>query len=77
MRMERRELVTLLGSATALFAVHLPSTILAQDGADWVTGFPREPVHVADWPAGRKVAASFVLDVETRVRPRPARPFGN
>src|SRR5712691_1796363 len=47
-----------------LFAVHLPSTTLAQDGADWVTRFPREPVHVAAWPAGRKVAVSFALFVE-------------
>ena len=29
-----------------------------------VTGFPREPVHVAAWPAGRKVAVSFALFVE-------------
>jgi peptidoglycan/xylan/chitin deacetylase (PgdA/CDA1 family) len=37
---------------------------LAQDATDRVTGFAREPVHVAAWPAGRKVAVSFVLFVE-------------
>jgi len=47
-----------------LFAVHLPSATLAQDRTDAVTGFPREPVHVAAWPAGRKVAISFALFVE-------------
>ena len=47
-----------------LFAVHLPSATLAQDGTDWVTGFPRDPVHVAAWPASSKVAVSFTLFVE-------------
>ena len=30
-----------------LLAVQLPSATLAQDGTDRVTGFAREPVHVA------------------------------
>ncbi len=47
-----------------LLAVHLSSATLAQDGIDRVTGFAREPVHVAAWPAGRKVAVSFALFVE-------------
>ena len=47
-----------------LCAVHLPSATLAQDGTDRVTGFPREAVHVAAWPAGRKGAVSFPLFVE-------------
>jgi allantoinase len=46
------------------FAVHLSSATLAQDGTDWITGLPREPVHVTTWPAGRKVAVSFALFVE-------------
>jgi peptidoglycan/xylan/chitin deacetylase (PgdA/CDA1 family) len=37
---------------------------LAQDGTDGVTGFPRDPIHVAAWPSGRKVAVSFALFVE-------------
>jgi allantoinase len=45
-------------------AAHLPSAAMAQDGADWVTGFPREPVHVTAWPGGRKAAVSFALFVE-------------
>jgi allantoinase len=48
----------------ALLALHLPSATLAQDGIDRVTGFAREPIHVAAWPAGRKVAVSFALFVE-------------
>jgi allantoinase len=46
------------------FAVHLSSATLAQDATDWITGLPRQPVHVTTWPAGRKVAVSFALFVE-------------
>ena len=51
-------------TAFVLLVVHLPFAALAQDGIDWVTGFPRAPVHVAAWPTGRKVAVSFALFVE-------------
>jgi len=54
----------LVARSVLLFAVHLSSATLAQEGTDWITGFPREPVHVAAWPAGRKVAVSFALFVE-------------
>jgi allantoinase len=47
-----------------LFAFHLPSGTLAQDGIDSVTGFARDPVHIVAWPAGKKVAVSFALFVE-------------
>jgi peptidoglycan/xylan/chitin deacetylase (PgdA/CDA1 family) len=47
-----------------LLAAQLPCAALAQDGTDRVTGFPRDPVHVAAWPGGRKVAVSFALFVE-------------
>jgi allantoinase len=53
-----------LAALVLLFATHLPSVALAQDGTDWITGLPREQVHVAAWPAGRKVAVSFTLFVE-------------
>jgi hypothetical protein len=36
----------------------------AQSRTDWVTKFPSDPVHVAAWPAGKKVAVSFALFVE-------------
>ena len=52
------------GAAAVLCASLLPFVTLAQDGADWVSGFPREPVPVAAWPADRKVAVSFALFVE-------------
>ena len=45
-------------------AVHLPAAAVAQDGIDSVTGFARDPIHVAAWPAGKKVAVSFALFVE-------------
>jgi allantoinase len=47
-----------------LFAVNFPAATGAQDATDRVTGFPRDPVHVAAWPDGRKVAVSFALFVE-------------
>ena len=47
-----------------LFTVHLPSGASAQDGTDSVTRLPRYPIHIAAWPAGKKVAVSFALFVE-------------
>jgi allantoinase len=35
-----------------------------QAADDWITGMPRQDVHVKSWPAGRKVAVCFVLYVE-------------
>jgi allantoinase len=54
----------LVAGLVLAFTVHLPSVTWSQDGTDGVTGFPRDPVHVAAWPAGRKVAVSFALFVE-------------
>src|SRR5260221_9810855 len=63
--MKRREFIALVGGAGGgLFAVHFPGPTLAQEGADWVTAFPRAPIPVAVWPAGRKVAISFALFIE-------------
>jgi peptidoglycan/xylan/chitin deacetylase (PgdA/CDA1 family) len=63
--MKRREFITLIaGAATVPFAVPPPSASLAQGGVDWITAFPRDPIHVAAWPGGRKVAVSFALFVE-------------
>ena len=44
--------------------VVLAAAAVAQDGTDWITKFPRAPVHVAAWPGGKKVAVSFALFVE-------------
>ena len=38
--------------------------VLAQSTTDWITGLPREPIHVKAWPGGKKVAVCFVLYVE-------------
>jgi allantoinase len=54
----------LVAGMALLFAVQLPAAASAQDATDPVTGFSREPVHVAAWPGGKKVAVSFALFVE-------------
>jgi peptidoglycan/xylan/chitin deacetylase (PgdA/CDA1 family) len=54
----------LIAAVAALLGVYLAPAALAQDGPDWITKFPREAVHVAAWPAGKKVAVSFALFVE-------------
>src|SRR5262245_47858265 len=53
-----------MAALVLLFTGHLPATTLAQDGPDWVTRFPRDPIRVAAWPGGKKVAISFALFVE-------------
>jgi hypothetical protein len=42
----------------------LPAAAGAQEAADPVTGFAREPIHVASWPGGKKIAVGFALFVE-------------
>jgi allantoinase len=54
----------LVAGTALLFAVHFPAATSAQDATDPVTGFAREPVHVAAWPGGKKVAVGFALFVE-------------
>ena len=56
--------VGIVAGVALLSAVYLASATLAQDRTDRVTGFAREPIHVAAWPAGKKVAVSFALFVE-------------
>jgi len=36
----------------------------SQNSRDWITGLPREAIHVKAWPEGKKVAVCFVLYVE-------------
>jgi peptidoglycan/xylan/chitin deacetylase (PgdA/CDA1 family) len=36
----------------------------ADPTVDWITGLPREPIHVNAWPGGKKVAVCFIFDVE-------------
>ena len=36
----------------------------AQDDTDLVTKFPRNPIRVAAWPGGKRVAVSFALFIE-------------
>ena len=44
--------------ATPLPEKNVPNT------SDWMTGLPREPIHLKAWPNGKKVAVCFVLYVE-------------
>jgi allantoinase len=54
----------LVAGLLLLLAAQPRNASLAQDATDWVTGFPRAPVHVSAWPNDRKVAVSFALFVE-------------
>jgi allantoinase len=55
-------LSTLVAVVALMFGA--PAAATAQETTDPVTGFPREPIHVASWPGGKKVAVSFALFVE-------------
>lgn len=54
----------LIVAAAAVLSLLLPPTVLAQQEVDWITKFPRTPVHITAWPGGKKVAVSFLLFVE-------------
>ena len=47
---------------TGLCLSTLPA--IGQTTTDWITGLPREEIHVKAWPGGKKVAICFVLYVE-------------
>ena len=58
-----------LGAAIKIIVVLIGLLISARPAAaenttDWITGLPREPIHVKAWPGGKKVAVCFVLYVE-------------
>ncbi len=53
-----------IAALACLMAAHFSGPVRAQDGTDWITKFPREPMPVAAWPGGKKVAVSFALFVE-------------
>jgi allantoinase len=63
-RAKVRHLSTLITAVTLVFGVQVPAAAVAQETIDPVTGFPREQIHVASWPGGKKVAVSFALFVE-------------
>jgi allantoinase len=53
-----------IAAMACVAAFLLPAIVLAQETTDWITKFPRTPVHVGAWPGGKKVAVSFALYVE-------------
>jgi allantoinase len=58
-----------LGAGRAVLLAFIGLLILAGPAAgasakDWITGLPRETIHVKAWPGERKVAVCFVLYVE-------------
>jgi peptidoglycan/xylan/chitin deacetylase (PgdA/CDA1 family) len=59
-----RSIRALLATLALIFPAFVLSAGIAQQTTDPVTGFPREPIHVASWPGGKKVAVSFALFVE-------------
>jgi peptidoglycan/xylan/chitin deacetylase (PgdA/CDA1 family) len=65
----RVERANILGGAAsillALAGLFMSSgPAFSQNTADWITGLPREPIHVQTWPGGKKVAVCFIFYVE-------------
>jgi allantoinase len=56
-------LCAVLALLTALLQLPAASAF-ADPATDWITGLPREPIHVTAWPGGKKVAVCFIFDVE-------------
>jgi peptidoglycan/xylan/chitin deacetylase (PgdA/CDA1 family) len=54
--------ITILLTLIGLFISTAPA--FSEIARDWITGLPREPIHVETWPGGKKVAVCFVLYVE-------------
>jgi allantoinase len=54
--------VNIILALVALLILARPA--VSQNSSDWITGLPREPVHVRAWPGEKKVAVCFVLYVE-------------
>jgi peptidoglycan/xylan/chitin deacetylase (PgdA/CDA1 family) len=63
-RRKVRRIPASIAGVALMFAAGLPASGAAQEATDPVTGFAREPIHVAAWPGGKKVAVSFALFVE-------------
>lgn len=58
-----RKLICALG----LLGLAVSTAAFGQTSKDWITGLPREAIHVKSWPGGKKVAVCFVLYVEVWV----------
>src|SRR5262249_14779893 len=48
----------------SLLGLLVSTAAFGQGSPDWITGIPREPIHIKAWPGGKKVAVCFVLYVE-------------
>ncbi len=53
-----------LASLVLALGLVLAAPAVSQEAQDWITGLPRQAVHVSSWPGGKKVAVCFVLYVE-------------
>jgi len=61
----RRGLVATTSLLLALIGLLVSAgQAISENASDWITGLPREPIHVQAWPGGKKVAVCFVLYVE-------------
>src|ERR1700687_2196093 len=61
-RGQRGGLAAVVLALIALIISRRPAA--SQSTPDWITGLPREPIHVQSWPGGKKVAVCFIFDVE-------------
>jgi peptidoglycan/xylan/chitin deacetylase (PgdA/CDA1 family) len=53
-----------LMTGVALIGFLLSASTAVAQTKDWITGLPRDAIHVAQWPGGKKIAVCFVLYVE-------------
>jgi hypothetical protein len=54
-RAKARPIPAFLAMLAFFVAPLFAGAVKAQEEADPVTGFAREPIHVASWPGGKKV----------------------
>ena len=62
--MKNNGIIKIFFTFIAVFFLTNAQSSPEKNNVDWMTGFPREPIHVKNWPNGKKVAVCFVLYVE-------------
>src|SRR5579872_6070452 len=64
LRERKKGIISITLAFISLFILTGATLPPVKNTIDWMTGLSREPIHVATWPQGKKVAVCFVLFVE-------------